>query len=158
MRGGRSLRSSHVHRSWEFSQVRTLPLESSLVFTSGIQVDLFRPNVSLNAVSRTAVTAAAAHYTALGLPYWGLYTDLTQPFLLAYHYWDPSFHHATSQARFDQIRAYILSKKMKTDAFICSTLVWRAYLDGTAGTIDISHPNRGCSKRAGPILCIGDRI
>ena len=28
-----------------------------------------------------------------------------------------------------------------TARFICSTLVWRAYFDGTGGAIDISNPN-----------------
>jgi hypothetical protein len=49
---------------------------------------------------------------------------------------DPS-HNSRFQSLINQIAA----NKNSTQKFICSTLVWRAYLEGTGHTLDISDPN-----------------
>src|ERR1039458_3154546 len=77
--------------------------------------------------------------TSLGLPYWTLGNDIILPITWAWQAWPP-----ITPQRLLIFNAMMLDLDLSTRStskFICSTLVWRAYLRGTAGTVDLSNPN-----------------
>ena len=63
------------------------------------------------------------------------------PFGRAALLWDFEQHQPTNEERFQRALSAIRAKNYKLDAFICSTLVWRAYLEGTNQAFDLSQPN-----------------
>ena len=122
-------------------QVRAAPLELSTVYTDGRKVDDFRPVIQLDSTTRNAIVSWAQTETTLGLPCWNVLTDLTVPFVRAWFYWDSTNHRPKDPQRFQQALERMNGKKMMTDKFICSTLVWRSYIEGTGGRLDLSRPN-----------------
>jgi hypothetical protein len=115
-----------------WGQVRSVILEQSLLWRAD-RLAAFRPRVPLSGATRSAITSWASTITTQGLPYWskadlGLpaAADLFYPGLLG------------RLIRFLN-QLYALTNSTKT--FICSTLVWRAYYEGTGHTLDISQPN-----------------
>ena len=119
-------------------QVRSVPLELSTVYTDGQAISSFRPIATLTVAGRKAVATAAAKYTSQNLTYWNPVLDLASPFASAWLWWNAI---PKSTVRFNQAKARMLGEKDRIDSFICSTLVWRSYLDGTQGVIDLSLPN-----------------
>ena len=51
-------------------QVRSIPLDRSLMWTQSIRVSAWRPKVALPAATRNAIVAWAERTTSQGLPYW----------------------------------------------------------------------------------------
>jgi hypothetical protein len=120
-----------------FGQVRSVPLEQSTVWTEYFIVSAFHPTVPLLSTQKDAIVAWAKNITSQGLPYWnvadfGLIVGADVLF-------DASF--GTLTPRFNAFLNAIGSFKNSTSTFICSTLVWRAYYEGTSHTLDISNPN-----------------
>lgn len=123
-------------------QVRTLPLDLSLIYEpSSTRVAVFRPKQQLNKPQRESVVNAAQGFTGppqqnKGLPYWQ-----NQDFLLIGKAWLEWPFHLLPGNDFNQLMAQIQSNTNSKSKFICSTLVWRSYLQGTGGTLDLSTPN-----------------
>ena len=121
-----------------WGQVRSVLLEHSLVWKAN-RVSAFKPILPLSLATRSAIVSWASNITIQGLPYWNSATDLTGPILGA----DAVFV-ATGgllSSRFNGFLGLLNSNKNSTTKFICSTLVWRAYWEGTGHTLDISDPN-----------------
>ena len=124
-----------------FGQVRTVTLEQSTVYTTDWRADVYRRG-DLSAAERAAVAAWAAGVTAQGLPYFNVSYDLVGPFGIAAALWDFNRHVPINTVRFNSVLAvYINNEKIRTDKFICSTLVWRSIFEGTGHRVDVSLPN-----------------
>lgn len=119
-----------------FGQVRSVPIELSTVYTGGRVVDVWRPINALTHPERTAVAAYARRVTSQHLSYWSPATDLIEPFAFSYWFWS---HNELNLLARELTHMY--NEKSRTDRFICSTLVWQSYLQGTGGALDISFPN-----------------
>ncbi len=120
-----------------WGQVRSLPLEESLAWT-GVTFAAFRPATPLPNSSRDAIVAWASATTRRGLPYWDterlveLVVQANSVYVLLGGVISPRVN-----ALFRRIDAM----RFSTTTFICSTLVWRSYLEGTAGSLDLASPN-----------------
>jgi hypothetical protein len=121
-------------------QVRTVPLELSTVYTDGRLIDFYR-RFDITAAERIAIVSWASGITAQGLPYFNVATDLAGPFLTASLFWNFQTHQPTNTSRFNLALGYLSAEKFRLDKFICSTLVWRSYYEGTGHRVDISLPN-----------------
>jgi hypothetical protein len=124
-----------------FGQVRTVSLENSTVYTDGRRVDVFRRG-DFSPPERVAIVSWAAGVTVLGLSYWDIPGGLVAPFVAAAAaLWDFELDQPRDDVLFGLALAAIEYEKFRTDTFICSTLVWRAYYEGTNQRLDLSQPN-----------------
>lgn len=114
-------------------QVRSIPLDQSLMWTQSKTVSAMRPKTALSGATRTAIAAWAQNITSQCLPYWtNADFGLIPAAYTLYH------SYGTGYARFlNQLNTL----KSSTTTFICSTLVVHAYYAGTNGTVDLSNPN-----------------
>lgn len=131
-------------------QVRTLPLDLSTVYQIyPIRVAVFRPTQELTRGQRESIVSWAQSTTGKGLPYWDVVTDMGIPIATAWLSWP------TITPRriliFNAMMALLTSNMESTNKYICSTLVWQAYLNGTGGMLDLSQPNL-MSAKPGSIL------
>jgi len=125
-----------------FSQVRTLPLDLSTVYQGfPTSVAVFRLKQPLTNVQRATIVFWAHTTTARNLRYWDVLKDIIGPISLAWMDWDPIGHVPLIPSAFDDVMAQLHSNTQSTDKFTSSTLAWRAYLEGTAGAVDLSQPN-----------------
>lgn len=93
---------------------------------------------------RDAIVAWAKGVTSQGLPYWstadfGLILAADTLYVLNQTHFLPAYFNK------------IYSLTTSTSTFICSTLVWRAYYEGTSHTLDIAQPNL-MSAQPGSVL------
>lgn len=124
------------------SQVRALPLDMSTVYAPNTdRVAVFRPRIVLSGAQKDAVVAWARQATARNLPYWDVATQLVGPIAAASLLWTPNLSKPLRVPVFDGLMDRLRASTWSTDTFICSTLVWRAYLEGTGGTLDLLRPN-----------------
>ena len=123
-----------------YPEVRSLPFEQSTVWSEAIRVAGFRPRVPLPGATRDAIVASAKAFTSQGLPYWNLAVDFS-PAITSCLVWNPILHIPLSPIIFDLAMIQLYKNTQSTQKFICSTLVWHAYLNGTNGTLDLSQPN-----------------
>ena len=126
-----------------WGQVRALPLDQSLVWNAlavpGSRIAAFTPRVPLSGATRNAIVGWANNITKQGLPYWNASTDFLSPILIAYSSYVATLGVVTP--RFTSVLNLLNANKNSTTKFICSTLVWRAYYEGTSHALDISSPN-----------------
>ncbi len=117
-------------------QVRSLPLEQTLAWAS-VTISGFRPRTPLAGVTRNAIVAWPAGVANQGLPFWS-----TADFALILGA-DVLFNASlgTLSPYFNSFLNAVNALKNSTSTFLCSTLVWRAYYEGTSHTLDISTPN-----------------
>lgn len=116
-------------------QVRSVSLESSLLWSERRIIGFELRNQLINA-NRDAVVHWVSTVTNRGLPYWST-SELAEPVEAALD-WDVL---GPTSSRFANDLTAINALKDATSQFICSTLVWAAYWNGTGGTVDISDPN-----------------
>ena len=121
-----------------FAQVRAVPLEKSTVWTESNIVTAFHPQVALPSSEKDAIVAWAKSITSTVPPptYWSpavLVTLIPGAYTL-YEVFGVS-------PRVNLFLGELGSLKNSTSMFICSTLAWRAYYEGTSHTLDISTPN-----------------
>jgi hypothetical protein len=133
-------------------QVRTRTLELSAVYQNAASVAVFRPTQPLTHDQRTAIVSWAQTTTARRLPYWDVLKDIVVPIRQAWLVWDPKGQTPHVPKEFDTLMAQVRSNTESTDKFIGSTLVWRAYLEGTAGAVDLSQPNDLRATSSGSFL------
>ncbi len=118
-------------------QVRSIPLDQSLAWTQSQRISAWHPRIALPGATRSAIVTWAQSITSQGLPYWS-----TVDFGLI-----PAAHAlffatgGTLSPRFNAFLNEINTLTNSTSTFICSTLVWRAYYEGTSHTLDLSNPN-----------------
>ena len=116
-------------------QVRSIPLDQSLAWTQSQRISAWHPKTALSGATRSAIVTWAQNITSQGLPYWstgqlvGLPAAANALYLIG--------QTALAERYLKEIYALTTS----TSTFICSTLVWRAYYEGTGHTLDISQPN-----------------
>jgi N-acetylneuraminic acid mutarotase len=120
-------------------QVRALPLEQSLVWTAQRLTGWTPKNSPLSSTERDGIVGWAADITNQGLPYWSLTTDIGIPITGAWLLFSNTCGLVTP--RFNSFINLLNTSKNSVSKFICGTLVWRAYFEGTAHTLDISNPN-----------------
>jgi hypothetical protein len=130
-------------------QVAQRALDQSFMWTQSTAVSALHPTVGLPGATRSAIVAWAQSitsqgFTSQGLPYWSD-ADLKLP-LGAYLLYNAFGGVLSGGAltRFNLFLNELNSLKYSTSTFICSTLVWRAYYEGTKGTsqaMDLSNPN-----------------
>lgn len=111
-----------------------VPLEDSNAARHGNAVSLFRPNHALTLAQRQNVVDFVKSHQR---PYWDLLGDFKWITLAAIFYSDLSPVWDRLQWCTDKCDAL----KWSSDKFICSTLVWRAYLEGTRNGTGIADPN-----------------
>ena len=127
-----------------YGQVRSLPLESSTVWTEANRMSGWHASTALTGSTRDAIVAWAKTVAPTppaslsGLPYWNVSTLLNEvdgadALLVAFG--------GTITSRFTAFLNVLNSAKNSTTSFICSTLVWRAYYEGSGHALDISSPN-----------------
>jgi hypothetical protein len=121
-----------------YGQVRWLRFEASSVWTEANRVSAWHPRTALTGSTRDAIVAWAKSVTSQGLPYWNTSTLLNEVdgadvLLVAFN--------GSINSRFTSFLNLLNSSKNSTSTFICSTLVWRAYYEGTGHALDISSPN-----------------
>ena len=107
------------------------------MWTESYIVSALHPQVSLPDATKDAIVAAAKNYTSQDLPYWnpGVFALIPAADVLFVA------SGGTLTPRLNVFLSSINSYKNSTSTFICSTLVWRAYWDGTSHALDISTPN-----------------
>ena len=117
-------------------QVRSIPLDQSLAWTQSQRISAWHPKpaLALSGATRSAIVTWAQNITSQGLPYWtngdfALIAGADTLYLLNQTHFLPAYLN----------KIYALTTS--TSTFICSTLVWRAYYEGTGHTLDTSHPN-----------------
>ena len=119
-------------------QIRGVPLEWSTIWAEDDFVAAFRPKLPLEIGTRQAIVDWTATVTNRGLPYWdtralvSLINSANSLYV---------FGGGILSPRANLLFTQLNSLKYSTTTFICSTLVWRAYLEGTGHTLDISTPN-----------------
>jgi hypothetical protein len=118
-------------------QVRSIPLDQSLMWTQSQRVSAWHPQVALSGATRSAIVAWAQNITSQAPPYssavdFGLIPAANALFV-------PTG--GILSTRFNTFLNAIGALKYSTNAFICSTLVWRAYYEGTGHSLDLSNPN-----------------
>jgi hypothetical protein len=121
-----------------FGQVRSLFLEQSTVWTEATRISAWHPPAGLPGATRDAIVSSAKTFTSGGLPYWPASSFVTEidaadALFIAFG--------GILNPRINGFLSVLNSDKNSTTMFICSTLVWRAYWDGTGHTLDISTPN-----------------
>jgi N-acetylneuraminic acid mutarotase len=135
-----------------YGQVRNLTLEQSLIWV-GERIAGFTPRSALASATRDDIVDWAIDTTNQGLPYWSLIHDFG--LILAagelYGAIVLTGGNPSQNPRFLSFINQINANKNSSQKFICSTLVWRAYLEGTGHTLDISDPNN-MSASPGSIL------
>jgi hypothetical protein len=124
-----------------FGEVRSVPIEESLdyIFHEGSRIDFFRPSPPESLRERNAIAAWAKSVVNQGRLYWTREDFLD--FGLAFAYWKAGW-----TGLLDSRLKELDKLKFSTARFICSTLVWRAYYEGTDHAIDLSTPNKAGSK------------
>jgi hypothetical protein len=116
----------------KLGQVRSVRLEDSLVWLEARTAG-FRPTdrLALSGSIRDAIVSRASAFTSENPPanYWNLniFNILIGPHKLLH--------------LLLKLEQTLRDLKPSTTEFICSTLVWHAYFDGTNQTLDISTPN-----------------
>jgi len=127
--------------SFGFSEVRELPLDISTAYQIfPNRVAVFRPRVALSNSQRDAIVHWARITTQRNLPYWSI-PQLVTPVVWAYLAWSGTLHLPVQPALYLVALWAMAQSTLSTDRFICSTLVWRAYLEGTAGSMNLAVPN-----------------
>ncbi len=127
-----------------FGQVRSVPLEHSLAWNGALTMTAFRPApaLALPGATRAAIVAWVQNITIQGLPYGNIASMSTEVLaadaLFAIESVTPT---PALLTRFNGFLTLLNSAKNSTTSFICSTLVWRAYWEGTGHSLDISTPN-----------------
>jgi YVTN family beta-propeller protein len=121
-------------------QVRNLPLEQSLMWTYPT-ISGFTPVSPLSNKTRHSIVGYATSITEQGLPYWNILNDFDLILFAERLYVQFGPTNSLSNRRFISFVNAINTDKNSTNKFICSTLVWRSYLEGSGGTLDISNPN-----------------
>jgi hypothetical protein len=135
-------------------QVRSVPLEQSTVWTGAIRMTGWHPQTPLPGATSDAIVAWTLNITSQvpSLPYWNPVTDFAEPILGADLLFVATGGNLLSlPANFNRFLNELNNNKNSTSKFICSTLVWRAYYEGTGHTLDISNPNN-MTATAGSIL------
>ena len=124
-------------------QVAQKALDKSFVWTQSTSVSALRwtTGSGLPGATRSAIVAWAQNIANQGLPYWSN-ADLLLPSgaYLLYN----AFGGVLSGGvltRFNLFLNELNDLKYSTSTFICSTLVWRAYYEGTSHGVDLSNPN-----------------
>jgi hypothetical protein len=125
-----------------FGQVRSVPLEHSLAWNGAVTMTAWHPRLPLTGATRSAIVTWAQNITIQGLPY-GNIASMSSEVLAADALWAIESVTPTPAilTRFNGFLTLLNSAKNSTTSFVCSTLVWRAYWEGTAHTLDISTPN-----------------
>jgi len=125
-----------------YGTVRSVPLEHSLAWNGATTMTAWRPSVSLSGANRNAAVTWAQTVTTQGLPYANVAAMsaevLAADGLFAVEQVSPS---PALLTRLNGFLSLLNAVKNSTTSFICSTLVWRAYWEGTAHALDISTPN-----------------
>ena len=132
-----------------WGQVRSLPLEQSLVWAAP-RIAGYTPLAPFSGSTRDSIVAWAEQTTKLGLPYWKPLPDLAVPIFGAYIVW-AAYAGNPPRPLFQPYLTFLANNKNATSKYICSTLVWRAYWEGSGHTLDISTPNN-MTAQPGSIL------
>jgi len=117
--------------------VHSVAFEHSLVWTDSYIVSAVHPQVALPGTTKDAIVAWAQNATSQKLPYWNAFTDIIIPLSAAQSLYDKT----GLSPRLNLFLNLMNTSKYSTNKFICSTLVWRAYYEGTSHALDISTPN-----------------
>lgn len=126
-------------------QVRSLPLESSLIWDGSTRIFGFRPVNQLSGATRSAVVSWARSTTMLGLKYGPIEVEVVE-IIVADEIWTllsvlPVNYVPVLTSEFDRLLNDVDTDTQSTKTFICSTFVWRAYLEGTGHSLNLSTPN-----------------
>lgn len=123
-----------------FGQVRSVFLEQSTVWTEATRMSAWHPQAGLPGATRDAIVAWAGNVTAQvpRLTYWPPSSFVTEVDTADALF---IFFGGILNPRINGFLSALNSYKNSTTMFICSTLVWRAYWEGTGHTLDISTPN-----------------
>jgi hypothetical protein len=116
---------------------RAIALEQSDIWAGAVRIAGFTPVAPLSSAYRDGITSYAN--SKLGLPYWS-YGQLFGPLSGAAALW-PIHTVPGASSRYTALLTQMDANKNLDTAFECGTLVWRAYLEGTQHTVDISVPN-----------------
>jgi hypothetical protein len=118
-------------------QIRSIPLDQSLAWTQSKRISAWHPQVALPRATRSAIVAWAQNITHQSVPYWSAVDFGLIPAA------DVLFNRTGGilSPRLNTFLNAINALKNSQSKFICSTLVWRAYYEGTGHTLDLSNPN-----------------
>ena len=121
-------------------EVRALPLERTWLYRDAVRADIYRLAQALRPEQRAAIVKFGRSVAAQHLPYRSTssFSDLYAAWLL----WDPAADGPRNAERFDAALNRLREQKETLHSFDCATLVWRAYWEGTARTVDLGEPNR----------------
>jgi hypothetical protein len=122
-------------------EVRTVPIESSLVYTRGQTVGIFRPASPVSPEQLGATLAFVRGVVNRGAHYWSADEDFSLLYN-AWVLWDQKGGRPRNARRFQQVLYQLEARKFSTQRFTCAGLVWRAYWNGTNGKLDLADPNR----------------
>ena len=113
-------------------------LESSDIWNGVNRVAAFTGrDPELSGLYRDSIVDYAKEKSASpGLPYWS-FSQVFMPVSAAY----PLFLCCSSSSTYTRLLAQMEANKNLESAFECATLVWRAYLEGTYNSVDLSVSN-----------------
>ncbi len=122
-------------------EVRAVPIEQTLEWHVAKFIDVFRLKGGLPPADREAVLGFARGVVNRGLKFWTTPEEVAALYAV-WLQWDAQndrpFHAVHFQQALDRLRA----NKFSLDRFNCTTLVWRAFREGSKGRIDLGDPNR----------------
>jgi hypothetical protein len=121
-------------------EVRTVPIENSLVYSRGRTAGIYRPASPLTPAEIDA-TLAFVRSVVNRARYWNADEDFSLLYS-AWALWDQKAGGPRNARRFQLILDQLQARKLSTERFTCASLIWRAYWTGTHGTLDLADPNR----------------
>ena len=122
-------------------EVRSVPIEQTLAFHATQKVDFFRLKGGLNPQEREAILRFAGGTVNRGLKFWTASDDFGAIYNV-WLQWDQQHDRPFNEAAFKKALDGLRSRMFSDQRFNCTTLVWRAYWEGSKGRIDLADPNR----------------
>lgn len=122
-------------------EVRSVPIEDSLVYTRGQRVAIYRPAMPLSPSQMEATLSFLRTAVRSGARYWNADEDFSLMYE-AWTLWNPKAAAPANTRKFRHVLDQMRDRKFSTERFTCASLVWRAYWTGTGGQLDLAAPNR----------------
>ncbi|HLG96024.1 MAG TPA: hypothetical protein VKX49_06910 [Bryobacteraceae bacterium] len=119
--------------------VATVAIEESLAWRKADRVDVYRLDGALGSEDRNRILQWARRIAARGVTF---RASEVSDYYRAWLWWDPKHDRPRQAGEFNRVIAELRGRLEATDAYDCATLVWHAYLDNTAGRVDLARPNR----------------
>jgi len=122
-------------------EIRAVPIEQTLEWRVAKFIDVFRLKGGLSPTDREGVLGFARGVVNRGLKFWTTAEEVAALYAV-WVQWDPQSGRPFNAVHFQQALDRLRANKFSVERFNCTTLVWRAFREGSKGRIDLGDPNR----------------